>query len=76
METEQEQKLQEALRQPSTDPEQAESGVGLVNIARRIKLKFGLEYGLTFQSTKGEGTSVTLNLPLQGENGHVSGADC
>ncbi len=76
METEQEQKLQEALHQPSTSPEQTEGGVGLVNIARRIKLKFGLEYGLSFESKQGEGTSVTLHLPLQGGEQHVSGIDC
>ena len=76
METEQEQKLQEALRQPSTNPEQTEGGVGLINIARRIKLKFGMEYGLTFESKQGEGTTVTLHLPLQGGEEHVSGADC
>ena len=76
METEQEQKLQEALHQPSTNPEQTEGGVGLVNIARRIKLKFGMEYGLSFESRQGEGTSVTLHLPLQGGEDHVSGIDC
>ena len=76
METEQEQKLQDALHQPSTNPEQTEGGVGLVNIARRIKLKFGLEYGLSFESRRGEGTSVTLHLPLRGGKEHVSGIDC
>ena len=75
MEDEQEEKLQEALKQPSTNPEQSEGGVGLVNIARRIKLKFGMEYGLTFETKQGEGTSVTLHLPLQGGN-HVQSADC
>ena len=74
MEDEQEEKLQEALKQPSTNPEQSEGGVGLVNIARRIKLKFGMEYGLTFETKQGEGTSVTLHLPLQGGN-HVQSAD-
>ena len=76
MDEQQEQKLQEALRQPSTNPEQTEGGVGLVNIARRIKLKFGLEYGLTFESVQGEGTSVTLHLPRQGGEENVSGTDC
>ena len=76
MEAEQEQKLQDALRQPSTNPEQTEGGVGLVNIARRIRLKFGLEYGLTFESRQGEGTIVTLHLPLRGGEKHVSGIDC
>ena len=76
MEAEQKKKLHEALHQPSTNPEQTEGGVGLVNIARRIKLKFGMEYGLTFESRRGEGTSVTLHLPLRGGEDHVSGIDC
>ena len=76
MKAEQERKLQDALRQPSTDPEQTKGGVGLVNIARRIKLKFGLEYGLTFESRQGDGTIVTLHLPLRGGESHVSGIDC
>ncbi len=66
MEAEQAQLMHDALRQPSTNPEQAEGGVGLVNIARRIKLRFGMEYGLTFETKQGEGTSVTLHLPPQG----------
>ena len=76
MKAELERKLQDALRQPSTDPEQTKGGVGLVNIARRIKLKFGLEYGLTFESRQGDGTIVTLHLPLRGGESHVSGIDC
>ena len=75
MEPEQERTLQEKLRQPSVEPEQTEGGVGLVNIARRIKLKFGQEYGLTFESEHGLGTSVTLHLPLMGGENRVSGAD-
>ena len=71
MEKEQEQKLQDALVQPSTNPEQTEGGVGLVNIARRIKLKFGMEYGLTFESKQGEGTSVSIHLPRQEGEDHV-----
>ena len=75
MDKEQEQKLQDALKQPSTNPEKTEGGVGLVNIARRIKLKFGMQYGLTFETKRGEGTSVTLHLPLQGGN-DVPSIDC
>jgi two-component system sensor histidine kinase YesM len=39
------------------------SGVGLPNIENRIKLYFGQNYGLSFYSEKGVGTTVTLTLP-------------
>ena len=48
MEEEKERRLQEALAQSTIDPEKQEGGVGLVNIARRVKLRFGPEYGLHF----------------------------
>ncbi|MDR0637562.1 MAG: sensor histidine kinase [Spirochaetaceae bacterium] len=35
----------------------------LKNIDRRIKLRYGGEYGMTFASTLGEGTVVTLVMP-------------
>lgn len=58
--------LREALAAPTVEPLQGESSVGLVNISRRVKLKFGEIYGLTIQSLEGEGTAVTLHLPLEG----------
>ncbi|WP_343250359.1 sensor histidine kinase [Diplocloster hominis] len=42
----------------------------LKNIDRRVKLKFGLEYGLRFSSKKGVGTKVDVLIPLiRGEYG-------
>lgn len=38
--------------------------VGLINISRRVQLKYGMTYGLSLQSTPGQGTKVTLRLPL------------
>jgi two-component system sensor histidine kinase YesM len=38
--------------------------VGLLNVHRRIRLKFGEEYGLSVDSAPGEGTHVILWLPL------------
>jgi len=58
--------LREALAAPSVEPSQSEKGVGLVNIARRVKLKYGEAYGLTVSSTLGEGTDVLLRLPKEG----------
>lgn len=39
------------------------SGVGLVNVNRRIQLLFGGEYGLRIESEPDEGTSVSVCIP-------------
>ena len=39
------------------------SGVGLVNVNRRIQLFFGQEYGITVESEPDEGTTVRIRMP-------------
>jgi len=39
------------------------SGVGLINVQRRIQLRFGDGYGLKIESEPDEGTTVTIHLP-------------
>ncbi len=39
------------------------SGVGLINVQRRIQLRFGDKYGLKVESEPDEGTTVTIHLP-------------
>lgn len=39
------------------------SGVGLINVHRRIQLRFGQAYGLRIESELDEGTRVTIHLP-------------
>ncbi|MDR1687938.1 MAG: histidine kinase [Clostridiales bacterium] len=39
-------------------------GVAIVNIQRRIRTRYGKKYGLTVKSAPGEGTTVTVRLPL------------
>lgn len=41
------------------------SGVGLINVHKRIGLYFGSEYGLHFESVPDEGTTVTIHLPAR-----------
>lgn len=41
----------------------ADKSFGLRSINRRIKLLFGSEYGIKIESTPGEGTEVTLDIP-------------
>ena len=40
------------------------SGYGLKNINQRLTLLYGESYGLSFNSTYGYGTTVTIKLPL------------
>jgi two-component system sensor histidine kinase YesM len=39
------------------------SGIGLVNVNKRIKIKFGNQYGLVIDSVENEGTSIKVLLP-------------
>ena len=39
------------------------SGIGLRNVQERIRLYFGLDYGVSIQSEPDEGTVVTLQMP-------------
>lgn len=39
------------------------SGVGLVNVNKRIQLLFGKEYGLSIESEPDEGTAVSIRIP-------------
>ena len=39
------------------------NGVGVHNVQTRIRLYYGAEYGLHFESTLGEGTTVTIIIP-------------
>lgn len=41
------------------------SSYGVKNIKERIWMMFGKEYGLTYESKKGEGTAVTIRIPYQ-----------
>ena len=40
------------------------NGIGLFNIIERIRLMFGPEYGVKFDSELGRGTKVTIRLPI------------
>jgi len=52
-----------ASNNQSNTPEGSGSGVGLLNVNRRIKLHFGEAYGLEIHSQQGQGTSVVLKIP-------------
>ena len=41
----------------------AHSGYGIKNVDARIKLFFGPEYGLSYSSVPGKGTTVSIRIP-------------
>lgn len=58
---------------------QQNKGIGLSNVNSRIKLAFGNEYGLSFQSLQTKGLRVIIRLPFEAMNEgeeNVSGYDC
>lgn len=41
--------------------------IGMKNVHQRLKLKYGDEYGLQVESEEGKGTTITLIIPLGGD---------
>ena len=42
---------------------ETEKGFGLANVNERIRMNFGMEYGMTIESEKGSGTKVSILIP-------------
>jgi len=53
----------------NSDQKSRFSGIGITNIAERIKLIYGPESSLKVESTFGYGTKVTIILPIQEKKG-------
>ena len=43
------------------------NGVGIYNVQKRLQLYYGNEYGITYESKVGEGTTATITIPGQQE---------
>ena len=39
------------------------NGVGVYNVQKRLKLYYGENYGITYESEKGVGTTATITIP-------------
>jgi two-component system sensor histidine kinase YesM len=59
-----EERLEELRTQLSQDHARY-SGIGIYNVNERIKMHFSKTYGIEMESLLGEGTVVTVKLPLQ-----------
>lgn len=46
------------------EPTIRKSGVGVLNVHERLQLYYGKNYGLTFFSTPGEGTTAEIHIPI------------
>ena len=46
------------------------NGVGVYNVQRRLSMYNGKEYGLSYKSEKGKGTTVTVVIPIEQEEHH------
>jgi two-component system sensor histidine kinase YesM len=55
--------LQDVLERAQED-DTIDIGFGLLNVNERIKLNFGMQYGLHIDSIMDEGTTVTVKLPI------------
>lgn len=56
-----------ALHHGKEKSSQQFTSIGVYNVAERIKLMYGDEYGITYDSVPGEYTDVTLSLPARRE---------
>ncbi len=52
---------------------EGKNGVGVYNVQTRIRLYYGAEYGLRFESVPEEGTTVTITIPRIGAGNEVPG---
>lgn len=43
-------------------------GYGVINIIRRIKIFYGEQYGLTYRSIYGQGTTAEIRIPVREDN--------
>lgn len=60
-----EDKLQELEKCLETDERGSGDSIGICNIKSRIRLFYGEPYGMSVRSKAGDGTHITLTLPMQ-----------
>nr|MCR4674217.1 histidine kinase [Lachnospiraceae bacterium] len=45
------------------NPSESDSGFGMYNVAERLRMNYGMTYGLSVESEYGKGTQVELMIP-------------
>lgn len=65
-------RLREEISRPC---KKTEKGFGLANVNERIRMNFGMEYGMTIESQKGNGTKVSILIPAVKLHEEMPGED-
>ncbi|MDE6364518.1 MAG: sensor histidine kinase [Lachnospiraceae bacterium] len=60
MDADEVERLQSEIAKPCKETER---GFGLANVNERIRMNYGMEYGMTIESEKGVGTKVSIVIP-------------
>jgi two-component system sensor histidine kinase YesM len=60
--------IQADMNDDSNEITLKESGFGLENVNKRVKLFYGKQYGLSINSQYQAGTRVTLSIPLKDDS--------
>lgn len=69
-----EQRLAQIFEKRETDRKR--NSVGVLNVHERIRLYYGKEYGLTFESVEGMGTKVEIHIPyMEAKTGETDGSE-
>ncbi len=58
-----EEELRRLRTEISKPCKETEKGFGLANVNERIRMNFGMEYGMTIESERGGGTKVSVAIP-------------
>lgn len=65
--------LNEIMKYGNKTHKEKFSGIGVANIDERIKMHFGINFGISYTSKEGYGTKVTVTMPLiTDESGYQS----
>ncbi|WP_019007789.1 sensor histidine kinase [Cohnella laeviribosi] len=59
------------LESAGTQAAPSSDGVGLVNIAHRLRVLYGDAGSMLLKSAQGKGTSITIHLPFEGQEANV-----
>lgn len=62
--------LNQRLQESRTLQLERGHSIGLINVNARIRMLYGSKYGITVESTPGEGTTVRICLPVRKEEPH------
>jgi two-component system sensor histidine kinase YesM len=56
--------MRRVVKGEEKDAKSASSGFGLYNVAKRLQLNYGSKCSIDLQSTYGEGTTITITIPV------------